>query len=149
MQVAIFYISENDVEAMEQCNKFLSAHRIVSIQEQFVPGTPSKWTILIKHTSEHDARAPIQDRKDYREILSESDFARFARFRSIRKTMSEELLLPAYVIFTNEELAQMARLGEVNLNTLKEVHGIGQKKVDKFGKRFMELYSAEMDASGR
>lgn len=147
MQVSIFYISENDQEALEQCNKFLRAHRIVSLQEQFVPGTPSKWTIFIKHTSESDVRTPMQDRKDYREVLSEADFARFALFRSIRKTMAEELLLPAYVIFTNEELAQMAQLKEVNLNTLKDVHGIGQKKVEKFGKRFLELYSAETDAS--
>ena len=149
MQLAIFYIAEHDQEALDQCNKFLRAHRIVSLQEHFVPGSPSKWTILIKHTSEHDARAAMQDRKDYREILSESDFARFARFRSIRKTMAEELLLPAYVIFTNEELAQMAQLSEVSLTTLREVHGIGQKKVDKFGQRFMELYSADTDAQGR
>ena len=148
MQLAIFYITENDSEALDRCNQFLRSHRIVSIQEHFNPGTPGRWTVLVKHVSGAPASAGNQERKDYREVLSESDFAQFARLRSIRKQMAEEFMLPAYVIFTNEELAQMAQLGVLSLDALRNVRGIGEKKLEKFGQRFMELYSHDPDAKG-
>jgi superfamily II DNA helicase RecQ len=143
MQLAVFYISEGDQEALDRCNQFMRSHRVVSVQEQFIPGMPSKWSIFVKYIGTQDAPNGNPERKDYRDILSEEDFSKFARMRDVRKQMAEELLLPAYVIFTNEELSQFAKMKELDASLLQSVHGVGPKKVERFGKRFIELYQSQ------
>ncbi|MCB0376036.1 MAG: HRDC domain-containing protein, partial [Sinomicrobium sp.] len=65
-------------------------------------------------------------------------FARFSRMREIRKTIAREEAIPAYAVFTDEELAAIAKmeppLTEAGLKTIK---GIGKKKVEKYGAYFL------------
>ena len=139
MQLEILYIEENDIEALEKCNSFLRSHKVISVQERFIEGNPSKWSVFIRYVGKSDVKNVSSDRKDYKEILSELHFSIFAKMREVRKVMAEELLLPAYVIFTNEELAQLAQLDVLDLQSLQKVNGVGAKKADKFGLRFLEL----------
>jgi hypothetical protein len=44
---------------------------------------------------------------DYKEVLNEADFAVFSRLRDLRKVIAEKEAVPAYAIFTNEQLAAM------------------------------------------
>jgi hypothetical protein len=43
---------------------------------------------------------------DYRELLSAGDFVLFAKLRILRKGMAEREAVPAYALFTNEQLAE-------------------------------------------
>ena len=53
------------------------------------------------------ARAATGPKIDYKEVLNEVDFAVFARLRDLRKVISDKEAIPAYSIFTNEQLAAM------------------------------------------
>jgi hypothetical protein len=44
---------------------------------------------------------------DYKEVMNEADFAVFSRLRDLRKVIAEKEAVPAYAIFTNEQLAAM------------------------------------------
>ena len=78
-------------------------------------------------------------RVDYREILSESDFAVYAKLRSLRKSMAEKDGLPAYTLFTNEQLAAMVQQRVTSLRALEEIQGIGAARVKKYGAAFLEI----------
>ena len=52
-----------------------------------------------------------EGRIDYKEVLSAPEFERFARLRLLRKELAEKEGVPAYAIFTNEQLAQAGGAG--------------------------------------
>ena len=98
-------------EAAEELNRFLGAHRIVAIDRQFVQDGPnSAWALCVTYVQASN-RPPSAKRGkiDYREVLSEPDFAVFAQLRALRKTLADKEGVPAYALFTNEQLAEMVQ----------------------------------------
>ena len=78
---------------------------------------------------------------DYRNVLSESDFEKFRILRECRKILAEEEAVPPYAVFLDEHLASIAQKVEINVAALKSVNGIGEKKIEKYSKRFLELWN--------
>lgn len=72
----------------------------------------------------------------------ECDEALFSRLRSLRKRLADERGVPAYVIFGDNTLRQMARHYPVGLRDMASISGIGDKKLDQFG----QLFTAEIEA---
>jgi ATP-dependent DNA helicase RecQ len=63
--------------------------------------------------------------------------ALFERLRALRKKLADERGVPAYVIFSDRTLQDMAtRVPQTRLELL-EVHGVGQKKLDQYGDVFL------------
>ena len=46
---------------------------------------------------------------DFKEVLSDPEFAVFARLRALRKERADAEGVPAYALFTNEQLAEMVQ----------------------------------------
>lgn len=80
---------------------------------------------------------PGKNKIDYKEVLDEPTFRRFEKLRKIRKQISAEDAVPAYAVFTDEELSGLAKLECVNLENFTSVNGIGQKKMERYGERFL------------
>ena len=74
---------------------------------------------------------------DYRKVLDEEAFKRFSALRQIRKQVAEEDAVPAYAVLTDYELAELAKLETITPEALKGVKGIGEKKLEKYGNRFL------------
>lgn len=72
-------------------------------------------------------------------MLSEAEFAVFSKLREIRKQIATNDAVPAYAVFTDEELAGIAKLPVIEENKFLTVKGIGEKKVAKYGKQFVEM----------
>ena len=116
MQVQTFTVPiHGGTEAMADMNAFLAGHRVHTMEKQFVAdGDKSAWCFCV--TFDHPATrqaipraADKADRVDYREVLSTSDFAMYARLRDLRKTLSEQASIPIYNVFTNEQLAKLVQ----------------------------------------
>jgi ATP-dependent DNA helicase RecQ len=71
--------------------------------------------------------------------LSGADEALLARLRDLRRTISREEQVPAYVVFPDRTLAEMAMRRPTNVNALGEIRGVGPVKIDKYGERFLEV----------
>jgi hypothetical protein len=103
---------DGDDESQE-LNRFLSTNRVVMVERHFVADGPrSAWAICVGYLDRGGRPAPEQGqgkRVDYREILSETDFAVYAKLRSLRKLMAENDGLPAYTFFTNEQFSVIVR----------------------------------------
>ena len=53
------------------------------------------------------------------------------------KRLATEESLPAYAIFTDEELSNIAKIDCLTFAKMKSIKGIGDKKVEKYGQHFL------------
>ena len=81
---------------------------------------------------------------DYKELLNESEFAIFSKLRACRKILAANDAVPAYAVFTDEELAGIARLPVLEVGKLIAIKGIGDKKVGKYGSQIIELFKSKI-----
>ncbi len=68
----------------------------------------------------------------------ECDETLFDQLRKLRKRLADERGVPAYVIFGDNTLRQMARDYPVTVDELGGIGGIGQRKAEEFGKLFTD-----------
>ncbi|MFK7741451.1 MAG: DNA helicase RecQ [Planctomycetota bacterium] len=71
--------------------------------------------------------------------LSDSERELFDSMRALRRSIAEELQVPPYVVFSDATLEELARKRPASKNAMLDVKGVGPKKVEKFGERFLEL----------
>ena len=71
--------------------------------------------------------------------LSGADEALLARLRDLRRTISREDQVPAYVIFPDRTLAEMAVRRPTTTGALAQVRGVGPAKLEKYGERFLAV----------
>jgi hypothetical protein len=87
-------------EESQELNRFLSTNRVLQVERHFVSdGSRSAWAVCVSYLDRGGRPAHEQGqgkRVDYREILSESDFAVYAKLRSLRKSMAENDGLQAW-----------------------------------------------------
>jgi len=145
MQIKIFKIAiEPDESKLEEMNKFLRGNKIINIEQEFYnDNNCAYWCFCIKYLV--DLKAKWQEDKsnnriDYKEVLDEVTFSKFTKLREIRKEIAVSEAIPAYAVFTDKELAEIAKLRELTEHTMKKIEGIGDKKVDKYGKQIIEKF---------
>jgi ATP-dependent DNA helicase RecQ len=61
----------------------------------------------------------------------------FARLRQLRKTLADERDVPAYIVFSDVALRQMARNYPANERDFARISGVGEKKLNEFGAAFL------------
>jgi ATP-dependent DNA helicase RecQ len=61
----------------------------------------------------------------------------FEKLRTLRKQIADEQNVPAYVVFTDTTLEDMARLRPTDADALLNVSGVGERKLALFGERFV------------
>jgi superfamily II DNA helicase RecQ len=138
MQVQIFSISAiGNREELQKMNAFLRGHKIIDIEKQFVNNaSESFWSFCIRYiNSDNQLSSNPQTQKakvDYKEVLDEKTFAVFSRLREIRKEIAKEDAVPAYAVFTDNELSEIAKLPVISESTIQSIKGIGQKKTEKY-----------------
>jgi superfamily II DNA helicase RecQ len=137
MQIKIFSIPiGGDESATEEMNHFLRANKIVDIRKELATvGGNSCWTFCITYILSNNPQAVKsgENKIDYKEVLSPNVFERFSALRKLRKQIAENDAVPAYAVFTDAELAEIAKLDNLTLSALQGIPGIGKKKVEKYG----------------
>ena len=63
----------------------------------------------------------------------------FEKLRSLRRQIADSEQLPAYIVFSDATLKDMAEKLPKTLDKMLEVSGIGQKKLEKYGRQFLGL----------
>ncbi|WP_339133309.1 MAG: HRDC domain-containing protein [Candidatus Electrothrix sp. GW3-4] len=137
MQIKLFTIPIHGGEQLcEAMNRFLRSKKILQTESRLVSTVEgSFWCFCIRYLAENqqtDKRRKI----DYRAVLDSGSFQRFAAMREIRKKLAQQEGIPAYAVFTDAELAELARIEHLTLADLRGVHGIGAAKVEKYGAHF-------------
>ena len=79
----------------------------------------------------------------------ECDEALFGRLRAVRKRLADERGVPAYVIFGDATLREMARRYPATREALGGIFGVGQRKLQEFGNAFAAEIAAHLQVHPR
>jgi ATP-dependent DNA helicase RecQ len=71
--------------------------------------------------------------------LSEADLPVFESLRALRASLAREQNLPAYVIFHDATLREMAAQRPGTLNELGRINGVGISKLERYGERMLQV----------
>ena len=127
--------------AQEELNRFCAKQRLVSVDKQFVQNAEqSYWAFCIGYLDgQEGSKAATKGKIDYREVLNEQDFALFSRLRTLRKELADGEGIPIYAVFTNEQLAALVQRRVQSAAALREIAGVGEARVEKYGEAFLRL----------
>jgi ATP-dependent DNA helicase RecQ len=75
------------------------------------------------------------------DALSAHDREMLDRLRQLRTTLARQASVPAYVVFPDRTLLEMAVHRPATVAALAEVRGVGPAKLERYGKAFLELLS--------
>ena len=126
MSFHFFAVPALDSEAEQsRLNDFCQRHRVVSVDRQFVSnGANSHWAICVltaeglgplpgalrlRDGQQVGAHPSRRNAIDWKQVLSQADFACFAQLRSLRKTLAESAGVPVFAVFSNEQWAAMVQ----------------------------------------
>jgi ATP-dependent DNA helicase RecQ len=73
----------------------------------------------------------------------------FDRLRQLRKQLADERDVPAYIVFSDVALRQMARNYPGNEGEFARISGVGEKKLREFGAPFLAEISAYLQSNPR
>jgi superfamily II DNA helicase RecQ len=150
MQIRVFNIPISDTGEMQaEMNRFLATNRVLEIEQHFYQNEKgAHWSFCIRYLMSKTGSFQQQSTKqkvDYKELLNEKEFAIFSKLRECRKIIAANDAVPAYAVFTDEELAGITRLPAIEVGKLISVKGIGDKKVEKYGNQLIELFTSKIE----
>ena len=129
-------------------------HRLISTDRRFVERDEyCYWSICITYLEAAPVSGkPVQSvnkraQIDYREVLNEPDFTVYAKLREVRKDIARTENIPVYGIASNAQMAEMVTARVTSLEKMADINGIGEAKLEKYGKRFLTVLNAEFTLS--
>jgi ATP-dependent DNA helicase RecQ len=92
-------------------------------------------------------RARGGSRREAAETPADVDKGLLSALKKLRLELAREQSVPAYVVFPDRTLIDMARLRPRNLNQMGQVSGVGEAKLDRYGDTFLEAIAAYEEAA--
>ena len=81
--------------------------------------------------------------KKIKTLIAEEDEPLFAALKMKRRELAEAQKVPAYIVFADAVLLEMAKHRPSNLDQFSQLAGVGQKKRDRYGDVFLEVINGE------
>ncbi len=158
MQIRVFsipYVAGLGGFNDEPLRTFLSDKEVLDLHVQFFvkDGAPY-WTVLVQYNllAEPEAKQKSgaeSSGSDWRKRLKQGDWGLFNRLREWRLERSKSEGVPAYMLFTNHQLTDIALLRPGSLAALGQLAGVGPGRVEKYGKEILNLLgNASYDRNG-
>lgn len=148
MQIKLFNVPlTDDGTAQAELNKFLAGHKVLEVEQRFFQNEKGGcWSFCVRFIQNGLVNEPttFKGKVDYKTVLTESEFVVFSSLREIRKLLATNDAVPAYAVFTDEELSNITKLPTISIANMLTIKGIGEKKVEKYGKQMLEMYEAKM-----
>ena len=141
MQFKLFTIPIGDNgAALDEMNRFLKGHKTLEVQNQLISNdNGAYWCFCVRYMERTSPPTSYnKTRVDYKQVLDDATFQKFSKLREIRKKVAADEGVPAFAVFTDEELADLAKLDSITEKSMLSVKGIGDKKIERFAKHFMK-----------
>jgi ATP-dependent DNA helicase RecQ len=74
-----------------------------------------------------------------RALVAEEDAPLLSALKAKRRALAEAAGVPAYVIFNDRTLIEMAERRPQDLDAMARIGGVGAKKLDRYGRTFLEV----------
>lgn len=76
-------------------------------------------------------------------LVSDEDAPLLSALKAKRRALAEEARAPAYIIFNDKTLIEMAQARPQTLDGMASIGGVGAKKLEKYGEIFLEIITGE------
>jgi ATP-dependent DNA helicase RecQ len=80
-----------------------------------------------------------------KEMVSEEDAPLLSALKAKRRGFAEANKVPAYIIFNDKTLIEMAETRPANLDDMARIGGVGAKKLESYGSAFLEVINGEAE----
>jgi ATP-dependent DNA helicase RecQ len=81
-------------------------------------------------------------------LVAAEDEGLLAALKARRRTLADAAGVPAYVIFPDRTLIEMASLRPVDLAALRLIHGVGERKLKGYGALFVKAIGEFLGGAG-
>ena len=88
-------------------------------------------------------RAAAKRRPAVKTLVSEEDAPLLSALKAKRRYLAETANVPAYIIFNDRTLIEMAEKRPQTLDAMMQISGIGAKKLDSYGDAFLSVITGE------
>ncbi len=93
---------------------------------------------LRRDTIKKTARGP-----QVKTLVSEEDAPLMSALKAKRRALAEEARVPAYVIFTDRTLIEMAETRPQTLDDMARINGVGATKLERYGAAFLSVITGD------
>jgi len=76
-------------------------------------------------------------------LVSDEDAPLLSALKAKRRALAEEARAPAYIIFNDRTLIEMAQTRPQTLDEMAHIGGVGAKKLEKYGEIFLQIITGE------
>jgi ATP-dependent DNA helicase RecQ len=80
-----------------------------------------------------------------RQMVSEEDAPLLSALKAKRRFLAEQANAPAYIIFNDRTLIEMAETRPMSLDAMARIGGVGAKKLESYGSAFLEVIAGEAE----
>jgi ATP-dependent DNA helicase RecQ len=88
--------------------------------------------------------AASERRPKVRTLVSDEDAPLMSALKAKRRFLAEEQSVPAYVIFPDRTLIEMAETRPATLDDMARINGVGAKKLERYGRAFLEVIAGDV-----
>jgi ATP-dependent DNA helicase RecQ len=81
-----------------------------------------------------------------RTLVSDEDAPLLSALKAKRRALAEAARVPAYVVFPDKTLIEMAQIRPTDLDGMARITGIGAKKLESYGAAFLAVITGEAPA---
>ena len=86
------------------------------------------------------------DQPEVRALVSEEDAPLLSALKAKRLALAKRQNVPAYIVFNDKTLIEMAQIRPASLDDLARISGVGAKKLESYGNAFLEVINGASDA---
>lgn len=143
MQIKIFNVpSTGGEQENEELNLFLRSHKILNVRDEFTPSLG--WCFRVEYIDgAFPSPAPSKgsnEKEQYSKLsLEQKDI--YSRLKQARTAISKQDAIPAYLVFTNVELMEIAVLPELSVQSVSNLNNVSKDRMSKYAERLLDTYT--------
>jgi len=117
-------------------------HGALCMTEAARPILRNEQTITLRR----DTLVSKSSRPAVRALVSDEDAPLLSALKAKRRALAEAAKVPAYVVFTDRTLIEMAETRPATLDQMARIGGVGAKKLERYGDAFLAVINGAAEA---
>ncbi len=110
-------------------------HGALRLTEKCRPVLRGEQTLQLRKMEKQEKQVSTKKAK---QAVRPQDEALWEALRALRLSLAEKAGVPPYVIFHDATLQEMLKVRPINLNDMNRITGVGEQKLERFGKKFID-----------
>jgi|GEM_PF-156627 len=95
--------------------------------------------VQLARPKERPGKGSVKKSASSRRSLASADEVLFEQLRALRREIADEQQVPAFVVFSDRSLIDIASRKPQSLEELLDCHGVGEAKLERYGDAFLRV----------